>query len=215
MKSFFKTGTKKIFASLLYRHRPIGLSAGKLYLYLDAIYQTRDVPGDVVEVGCNLCGTSVLGYQMIRKLGLERTYQCVDTFGGFVNSQYSKDVELGNSMNKRDSFSANSIDLARKVLDIHNAEDIELIRADIVSMEEQRLPYKIAVSLLDVDLYEPILSGLEKIYPRLASGGRILVDDCGRADGWQAGKAVRAYCEKNVIDFRIEFGMAVIDKPLA
>ena len=201
---------KKILAPYIYRHKPIGLSAGKLYLYLDALYKTKQVQGDVVEVGCNVCGTTALGKQMLRKMDSSKEYYCVDTFGGFVEEQFQSDQKKGTPDKKKKAFSNNDIELARKVLKIHKSESVKLIQADIVKLPADQLPKQISLCLLDVDLYEPIYAGLEKVLPRMAKGGVILVDDCGGAT-WKAGEAFKDFVAKHQItSWSNEFGMGII-----
>jgi len=205
---------KKAFAPLIYRHRPIGLSAGKLYLYLDAIYRSNQLPGDVVEMGCNVCGTAALGRQMLERLGSPRGYLCVDTFAGFVPEQHDADVKRGNSGERSNAFAANDIELARKVLTYHRASDVRLLQADVCKLTPDQLPARVSVCLLDVDLYEPTMAGLELVYPRMDPGGFILIDDCDPASPtWRAGVAVLDFGKKHGIESRLEFGMRVIEIP--
>lgn len=201
---------KKFLAPYIYKHKPIGLSAGKLYLYLDALYRTQSVQGDVLEVGCNICGTTALGKQMLRKMNSQKAYYCVDTFGGFVEEQFENDQKKGTPVKKKMAFSNNDISLARKVLQIHKSDSVRLIQADIVKLPSDQLPNQISLCLLDVDLYDPIYAGLEKIYPRMARGGVILVDDCG-GDTWKAGEAFKDFVAKHQINnWNNEFGMGII-----
>ena len=209
------TLAKHALAPIIYRNRPVGLSAGKLYLYLDALYRSNGLAGDVVEIGCNVCGTAALGHQMLRKLSSTRKYVCIDTFGGFVESQFERDAALGAKPHKGASFSANNIELARRVLALHGASDTTLIQGDICTLDPERLPAAISVALLDVDLYEPTLAGLRLLWPKLLPGGVILVDDCGdRAGGWAAGTAVTEFeaAAPAGLTSRNEFGMAVLSK---
>jgi O-methyltransferase len=210
-----KVFAKKALAPVLYRHRPIGLSAGKLYLYLDAIYRTKDLPGDVLEIGCNVCGTAALGRQMLHKVGSAKKYICVDTFAGFVPDQHAEDVRRGNSGERSHAFEVNSIELARRVLTLHRAGDVELLQADVCQLDENRLPERLSVCLLDVDLYEPIKVGLEKILPRMSPGGFILVDDCNDGPTWRAADAFREFVAEHKLAHRIEFGMGIIELPRA
>jgi len=205
---------KKALAPVIYRHRPIGLSAGKLYLYLDALYRTNAIDGDVVEIGCNVCGTSALGRQMLHKLRSPRRYVCVDTFAGFVGTQHDEDVRRGNSGAQEDAFGANDIELARRVLSLHRAEDVELIQGDICALDPARLPERLSVCLLDVDLYEPIRAGLDKVWPKMQPGGVILVDDCDpQSQTWRAGEAFTEFTRARGVPSRVEFGMGIIEVP--
>lgn len=201
---------KKILASYIYRHKPIGLSAGKLYLYLDALYRTQQVEGDVVEVGCNVCGTSALGNQMLKKLNLNKDYYCIDTFGGFVEEQFHSDQQKGTPRRKRGAFSNNDLSLAQKVLKLHKGENVKLIQFDVVTLPSDQFPKSISMCLLDVDLYEPIYAALEKVMPKMARGGIILVDDCGGST-WKAGEAFKDFVTKHQItNWSNEFGMGII-----
>lgn len=208
---FAQLALKRILAPLLYRHRPIGLSSGKLYLYLDALHSTRTVPGAVVEIGCHLCGTAALGHQMLRKLACAKDYVCVDTFGGFVEAQFDREQELGGPVEKRDAFAANDIRLARRILSLHGADSVKLIRADISSLAAERLPAPISVALIDVDLYEPTRDALEKVHGRMSKGGVILVDDCGGAtEKWRSDRAFHEFVAREAVEHRVEFGMGII-----
>ena len=206
-----RLAAKRALAPILYRHRPIGLSAGKLYLFLDALYRTRHLSGDVVEMGCNVCGTAALGWQMLGKLRSDRGYLCIDTFSGFVAEQHEADVALGNAGEKVTSFEANDIRLARRVLNLHRARGVRLLQADVCSVQPPALPLAVSVCLLDVDLYEPTKAGLTLVWPRMQPGGIILVDDCAvDSKTWQAARALEEFAEAQSAPFRIEFGMGVI-----
>jgi len=204
---------KKILAPLLYRHRPVGLGPARQYFYLDWLYKTLNVPGAVVEIGCNVGGTAALAHKMLRQLGSSKRYVCVDTFSGFVEEQFETDLELGNHPRRRRSFSANSLSLTRRVLSLHDAADVELIPADILELDPASLPETISACLIDVDLYQPVLTALAKTYPRLAPGGVLLVDDCQEETDWQARKAYGAFMEELGLESRIEFGMGVVTAP--
>ena len=54
-----------------------------------------------------------------------------------------------------------------------------------------QVPDGIALLRLDTDLYDSTLHELEHLYPRLASGGVLIVDDYGKLSG--ATKAVDEY----------------------
>lgn len=173
-----RTWLKQALAPLLYRHPVPELPPVRLYLYLDAIWRTRALPGAVVEVGCFQCGTSANAFRMTQAIGLNRRHVCIDTFGGFVGGQFARDVELGTAPAHEKGFQANSLALVTTLLELWNVAGIELVQADVAAMSSDRLPEQIAVALIDVDLEAPTYAALEKVYPRLVPGGVILVDDC-------------------------------------
>jgi O-methyltransferase len=206
---------KRLLAPVIYRRPVPELPAERLYLYLDALKRTRDLPGAVVEVGCFQCGTSAWAAGMLRGIGVEREYICVDTFGGFVGDQFSDDVRAGTDVSHRLGFSANSRALVQRLLDQWHLPEIILLQADIVALPGERLPDRIAVALVDVDLEAPTLAALEKIFPALVQGGVILVDDCaddptnpfrGARIGFQR------FVAKQHLPERYVFGMGVIER---
>ena len=71
------------------------LEAERLYYYLDALWQRRDIDGCVLEVGCWLGGTAATAHRFLVKTGRSRRYVCIDTFGGFVPEQFQADLVNG------------------------------------------------------------------------------------------------------------------------
>lgn len=209
LKKRLKYRTKLLLAPILYRHRPIGLSACKLSLYLNTLAVTSNLKGAVVEVGCHLCGTAALGADMLAQLGSQREYLAIDTFSGFPEAQFQQD----NYQNRKsaEGFSTNGLSLVRKILEMHRATQVRLLQADIVELDESELPERISMALLDTDLYAPIQASLEKVYPRLEPGGVILVDDCAH-NGWRAEQAYQDFCRAHAIQPTLSFGMGVISK---
>jgi O-methyltransferase len=70
------------------------------------------------------------------------------------------------------------------LLDHWGAPEVELLQADIASLSGDQLPEHIAVCLVDVDLEIPVYESLRRAYPRLESGGLVLVDDCPDSTSW-------------------------------
>jgi O-methyltransferase len=206
---------KRALIPLMYRRSVPELPPERLYLLLDALVQTRARPGAVVEVGCFQCGTSAWAYRMLRALEVARRYVCVDTFGGFVDSQFAADVGVGTSPSRREGFRVNSAAFVRRLIDRWGVGGIELLPADIVALPGDRLPGEIVVALLDVDLDAPTYAALDKIYPRLVSGGIILVDDCSD-DASNPFRGARVgyerFVRKRGLPARFTFGMGTITK---
>jgi O-methyltransferase len=202
--------------TLILPHPLPEIAAEHLYLYLDAMWRTREVGGSVVEVGCFQCGTSAWAMRMLRAMGVDREYVCVDTFGGFVDSQFAHDVQRGTAASLKHGFTFNSPRLVRRFLARWGVPEIKLLEADVVALPATALPPRIAVALVDVDLEEPTFAALEKIYPRLAAGGTIVVDDCS-VDPTNPYRGARVgfqrFVQANSLPERYLFGMGVIDKP--
>ena len=86
---------KYLFDNLLYRHIQAGLAPERLYLYLKYLILNKNVEGEILEVGSDMCGTSIMAKKMLNNLGIDRQYYCIDTFSGFVKYQFELDLTLG------------------------------------------------------------------------------------------------------------------------
>jgi hypothetical protein len=203
---------KSALAPLIFRYPPSGIQPQRLMYYLQAIVDTASVPGPIVEIGSHLCGTSVIAYKMMKNLGINKPYICVDTFSGFVPDQLATDVAAGTP--KRDGFlfADNSIGLVRRVLKVHNATGIQLMQRDCTRLLPVDFPDGISLCLLDVDLSDPIYQGLHRVWPLINCGGKILVDDCEEDSSWKAIKGLKAFCADMGMPLRHPFGMGVLEK---
>ena len=200
-------------APLLYRYPPFTLAPERLYLFLHHLIETRDVPGAVVEIGCNLGGSAIIARKMLRRLGMDKRYICIDTFDGFVDAQFAADTARGTPEHDRTMFSGNSRVLVGKIMDQHGCDDVTLIEGDVTTLPDDDLPDTCSVVLIDVDLTEPTLVSLERFWPRLAKGGVILVDDCAEHSSWKARIAYERFCAGLGLPPVYRFGMGVLVKP--
>jgi len=213
LKVLAKKYVKYLLADILFRHVSSGLQPERLYLYLKSLYETREIEGAVVEVGCDVCGTSIIANRMLKNLGIDKAYVGIDTFGGFVEDQFISDTKRGTSPLKRSVYSYKSLKLVKKILRIHHSEDIILIKGDIVELPISQLPDIISVCLLDVDLELPIYEALKKIYPLMTEGGIIIVDDCPKDSSWKGARVgFEKFCSENNLISEYEFGAGVIYK---
>ena len=200
---------------ILYRRPVPELGPDRLYLFLDVLVRTRALPGAVVEIGCFQCGTAAWAYRMLKALDVDRPYLCVDTFDGFVPSQFSADVMVGTASTHRRGFSGNSMAFVRRLLDRWQVPQIALMRGDVASVSPASLPEQIAAALVDVDLEQPTYAALEKIYPRLVSGGVILVDDCSDevSNSFRGARiGYRRFVSDRGLPEQYRFGMGAIEK---
>jgi O-methyltransferase len=206
---------KMRFARTLYPAPVSNLRPERLYSYLDHLWRRRELDGAIVEVGCFMGGTAEIAWKMLSSTGYTKRYVCIDTFGGFVPAQFDRDRQLGTPETLREGFVMNSRPLVRRVLNLHDAGAVELVEGDIAQVNGRALPDRVIACLSDTDLYEPTRATLEKVYPRLAPGGVILVDDCNEDNPFRG--AWRAYAEfvaAEGLPRRLEFGMGVIEAPV-
>ena len=210
MKYRLKRLARNALAPLIYRYPPFALAPERLYVMLHHLVATRDVPGPVVEIGCNLGGTTVIARQMMTRLGIDKPYICIDTFDGFVEDQFVTDARLGTPKTDKYLFSGNSRQLVDKILHQHGCSDVQLVQGDIAKLPDAALPATCSLLLADVDLTEPTYVSLVRFWPRMVKGGVMLVDDCPEDSSWKARLGYLHFCDENGLSERYEFGMGIV-----
>lgn len=202
---------------LLMRLHPVRpeLDPVRLTIMLRALAARRDTPGAIVEVGCYRGGTALEAYRALKIWGAERPYVCIDTFDGFIDEQFEADELLGTPRRLRHDFDVNSVEKVRRIFRHVGFDEIEVVEGDIAELPSHALPEQVATCLLDVDLAAPTLSGLRRIYPRLAPGGIILVDDCGDPSaGWRAREGYAEFCRQEGLAEVYDAGFGIVERDL-
>jgi O-methyltransferase len=152
------------------------------------------VPGDLIEAGAWRGGASLLMRATLDSLGDERTVWVADSFQGFPDESAaglsSFDFLAVPLDEVRESF-------ARLGLD----RGVEFVPGFFEETLAALAGRQWALVRLDADAYEPTRAALEALYPGLATGGYLVVDDYGSFEA----------CRDAVDEFRREHG---IDEPL-
>jgi O-methyltransferase len=201
---------------VLMRLRPINpeLEPERLTILLRALAHRRETAGAVVEIGCYRGGTALEAYRLLKIWGTERPYLCLDTFEGFVDEQFADDERQGTPSSFRHSFDVNSRRTLERVVRHLGYGEIEVMAADITQLPESSLPSEVSVGLVDVDLSEPTLAGLRKLYPRLVPGGVIFIDDCHPGgSGWRAADGYTRFCAEQGIEPSFDAGFGIVEAP--
>lgn len=101
------------------------------------------------------------------------------------------------------------------VLDTGYPSDrVHFVKGLVVQTIPHEAPAGIALLRLDTDFYESTLHELEHLYPRLTSGGVLIIDDYGHWRG--ARQAVDEYIDRNDVTLllnRIDYGARIAVKP--
>lgn len=203
-----KLAIKNAVRPLIYRFPPIMIRPERLLLWKQAVIDTRETEGEIIEVGCYLGGTSAVTAVMMRNVGIDKKYTVYDTFSGFIDNH----VKADDADSLKDHFSVNSPELTRWVLDRHGGHNVAIIKGDITALPDTDLPEKISACLLDVDLSEPIHLGLRRIYRRLSSGGIVLVDDCEEECWYKARHGYENFMKEIDQPPVYKYGMGILAK---
>ncbi len=162
------------------------------------------IPGDLVECGIFQGGNIILFKILADEMGLKKKIYGYDTFDGMPEPG-EKDFDLKDisahkhfkeykDMNIKWCYS--NLEEVRSNIcsfDENYLKDILLIKGKVEESlnNEKNLPEKISLLRLDTDFYESTKIELEKLYPKLVSGGILIIDDYGHWKGSK--KAVDEY----------------------
>lgn len=156
------------------------------------------VPGDLVECGVWRGGNAMLMAHTLHAAGDgERALYLYDTFSG-MSAPTEKDV--GPDGRVLDDWESIRSDQDHPILAYASRADVEtnlgrtplaqsrihLIEGKVEDTIPATVPERIAVLRLDTDWYESTLHELEHLWPRLVSGGILLIDDYGHWVGARA-----------------------------
>ncbi len=167
------------FRSLWYPKYQFQYFPRQLCFLAKCLDDTAHVDGAVVEIGCAYGTTTTFLYEYMVDSNITKEYYCIDTFSGFTPEDIAVEKDQrGKNHTYEYHFTDNDVAWFKESLARRHITDIKVVKGDICTLDPSQLPEKIAFCLLDVDLYQPVKLGLDKVYQRLSPGEIIVVDDC-------------------------------------
>jgi O-methyltransferase len=152
-----------------------------------------EVPGAIVECGVWKGGSMMAAALTLLRLGAtDRDLYLFDTFQGMPPPTQDDTFSAydGYSPMRHWRRRANRGGAAESTWH-YPAERVHLVEGRVEETLPQRAPEAIALLRLDTDWYESTRHELETLYPRLAPGGVLILDDYGHYEG--ARRAVDEY----------------------
>lgn len=162
----------------------------------------RRIEGAIVECGVWRGGSAMAAALALQQEGDIRDLHLFDTFEG-MTAPTEADVNF-RGLDARDQFVARSggtdknwcyadlEDVRRNFALLgYPADRIHFVKGDVLETLPVSAPGRIALLRLDTDWYESTRREMEALYPNLASGGVLIVDDYGHWAGSR--KAVDEY----------------------
>lgn len=163
------------------------------------------IVGDVVECGVWKGGNIILA----RKMSPDRVCWLYDTFDGMPapgihDEKYSgrcdPHIRYQESLKRGAGWCRATLDEVKASLAVTGVLDEDKLRFVVGPVEQtllrsENIPERIAILRLDTDWHDSTKIELELLYPKLASGGVLIVDDYGHWKG--ARKAVDEYFMMN------------------
>jgi O-methyltransferase len=186
---------------LIKSHRIISdqIREDELLVLLSELKRVLDtgVEGDVVELGCYE-GTSALFFgRLLKGVSSDKKMWLYDSFEGLPDKTTEDDSAMGAQF-KQGELKASKAVLAKNFVKA-GLKIPEIKRAWFYELDPGDLPDKVCFAFLDGDFYESILDSLKLVWPKMAQGSTLIIDDYQNAALPGAAQAVNEFfANKNV-----------------
>ena len=156
----------------------------KALAHYELYKMSTGLPGHIVECGV-FKGVSLARWAMFRELMENTTSRKIigfDTFGEFPKPEYEPDKAKLDAWLAQAGNQSISKEQLLEVLEHKGlAQGIDLVEGDvrktIPAYLDENPALRISLLNLDTDIYEPAVTILEHLYPRIVPGGVLLLDD--------------------------------------
>jgi len=150
------------------------VGANQVRVILEHIEETINIPGDLVEFGCNEGTTSLFISRFLELSKSEKHFHVYDSFQGLPDKNIkdgntSPNFVKGSCSTSRSKFETNFFQAGLIPPEIHEGwfEDIK----------KESIPERVSFAFLDGDFYSSILDSLSKVYIRMPARSRIIIHD--------------------------------------
>lgn len=179
----------------------------KILAHYELYKLASEIPGAIVECGV-FKGSSLSRFAMFRDLfgnPFSKRIVAFDTYGRFPKTKFARDKQFRQKFIDEAGPQSISKEQMVKVLKRKGIDKfIELVKGDIVKTVpvyvESHPELRISLLNIDTDIYEPVVTILKYLYPRVAKGGVIIFDDYGVFPGETA--AVEEYFKDKKVEIR-------------
>ncbi len=181
-------------------------SPERILAFRDALRHVcrHTIPGDIVECGVWRGGSMMAAAITLLAVGQRRPLWLYDTFEGMsppadtdrdVHGTDAATLLAAEDRRTGDTWCYSPLeDVTANVLATgYPADLVRFVQGRVEETIPAHAPEQIAVLRLDTDWYESTRHELEHLYPRLAVGGVLIIDDYGHWEG--ARRAVDEYIE--------------------
>lgn len=179
----------------------------KILSHYEIYKMIKEVPGEIIECGV-FKGASYLRFAMFREIfgnPFSKKIIGFDTFSKFPETTFQDDNKARNKFISSAGSDSISKEQLLKILDNKGLnKHVDLIEGDITetvpSYVKANPELKISLLNLDTDIYEPAVTILEHLYPKITKGGILMLDDYGTHPGET--KAVDEYFKNKTVEIK-------------
>ena len=192
----------------------------KILAHYELYKIAENITGDIVECGV-FKGVSLCRFAMFRDVLKDNSKKIIgfDTFGKFPETKFNLEFHEKSDSNathwntdeegrkkhieiSQEGISRDQLHEILKHKRINNL--VELVEGDITETVpkyvREHTDLKISLLNLDVDIFEPTVTILEYLYPKISKGGVLILDDYGKFPGET--KAVDDYFKDKSVEIR-------------
>ena len=155
----------------------------------------HDVPGDIVELGCNIGTTTMFMQKLLDELKCDKVIHVYDSWQGLpqmsthdATSLTTHNFKKGSCTTSKQSFINTFTDINLKLPLIHSGW--------FADIPDEEYPEKICFAFFDGDFYQSIIDSFQKTYHKIQKNGIIMIDDCG----WLPLPGVQKACMDSLSD---------------
>lgn len=166
-----------------------------------------EIPGDLVEIGCNAGHTSVMIQSLMVDRSQVRPLHLYDSFEG-LPSPTEEDIGVPLAGGQL-SVTVWDVEDTFAKAGLWPSPNVVIHKGWVENTLPESLPEEIAFAMIDVDLYGPTLHSLRAVYPRLAEDGIILIHDIVEREDGDAFPGVKKAINKFLSEFdgvRLDMG---------
>lgn len=155
----------------------------KMQCVIDCLRRTEPLPGDIVELGVFKGGGTLLLAELLAELQSSRRVHAFDSFEGFPEIDEQDRTEAGDMYAERVDFACTSREEVQATLELFGVDQYAHVYKGrfehIVPRTFTSQNDRFSLVIIDCDLYQGSRFCLEFFYPRVPSGGIVILDDYG------------------------------------
>ena len=177
----------------------------------------KKIEGAIVECGVWKGHSAYILSSLLKKSEIKKEFFIFDSFEGGLSDKVEEDKNKRYNLSKEqimsEKLSFSSTEEQVKVT-LSVFKNISYYKGWIPERFSEIKDKKFSFVHIDVDLYQPTLDSLKFFYPRLNSGGAIVIDDYGISQFPGARKAVDEFLTANNPSFiyKVPFGSCFMIK---
>ena len=163
------------------------------------IIRNENIEGDLLEAGVWRGGAAMFMKAVLNELGIhDKKVWLADSFMGLPEpkKEYSEDQQ--SNLHKQKILSVSKDEVMKNFEDFDLLDDkVKFIEGWFDETLAKATVEKLSLLRLDADLYESTSLALNHLYPKLAIGGFVIIDDFNAFP----------FCKKAVMDYWIKYGI--------